>query len=53
MYGAQDPTEEGIPSNVNNVRKGSEEEQGSSKWYTLEVAKFRFGPSREMGKAST
>ena len=31
MYGAQDPTEEGIPSNVNNVRKGSEEEQVSSK----------------------
>ena len=31
MYGAQEPTEEGIPSNVNNVRKVSEQEQVSSK----------------------
>ena len=31
MYGAQDPTEEDITSNVNNVRKVSEQEQVSSK----------------------
>ena len=53
MYGAQNPTEEHIPSNVNNVRKVLEQEQVSSKLQTLEVAKFRLGPSREMGKALT
>ena len=41
MYGTQDPTEEDIPSNVNSVRKVSEQEQVSSKLQTLEVAKFR------------
>ena len=48
MYEAQDPTEEDIPSNVNNVSKVSEQDQVS-----LKVAKFRLGPSREMGKALT
>ena len=32
MYGAQDPTEEDIPPNVNNVKKVSEQEQVSSKF---------------------